>query len=177
MNIFALDKDPTKAARLLQDLHVGKMLLESCQLLCSAHPVGTAPYRRTHINHPCSIWTRASLQNYRWLIAHAEALAAEYSHRFGKEHKSALVAKWCRIHEPDLPDAELLPFALAMPEAYRGQDAVVSYRKYYAAEKRTLRGQPARWTGRATPRWFVRMSAARQSTAASAETATRPASA
>ncbi len=175
MNIFALDKDPTKAARLLQDLHVGKMLLEACQLLCSAHPVGAAPYRRTHINHPCSIWTRASLQNYRWLAVHAEALGAEYVYRFGKEHKSALVAAWCQAHEPDLPAVGLLPFALAMPEEYRGKNPVLAYRKYYAAEKRTLRQQPARWTRRVTPRWFVRKSEVR-STAASAATELRRAS-
>ena len=71
MNIFALDRDPRKAARGLQDLHVGKMLIEACQLLCSAHPLDAAPYRRTHFNHPCAVWTRASLSNYRWLAAHA----------------------------------------------------------------------------------------------------------
>ena len=36
MNIFALDNDPTAAARSLCD-HIGKMLLESAQLLCNAY--------------------------------------------------------------------------------------------------------------------------------------------
>lgn len=155
MNIFVLDRDPQKAARAVQDLHVGKMLLEACQLLCSAHPAGEAPYRRTHYNHPCAIWTRASLGNYRWLTAHAQALASEYQHRFGKEHASAVVARWCQEHEPELPDAGLLPFAQAMPEEHRRPDPVRAYRSYYSTEKRMLRGKPARWTRRAVPRWFA----------------------
>jgi hypothetical protein len=36
MNIFALDNDPTTAARYLCDQHLGKMLLESAQLRLTA---------------------------------------------------------------------------------------------------------------------------------------------
>ena len=39
MNIFALDKDPTQAARMMCDKHVVKMILESAQLLSTAHRV------------------------------------------------------------------------------------------------------------------------------------------
>jgi len=155
MNIFILHQDPKKAARALQDLHVGKMLLEACQLLCSAHPPGAAPYRPTHLGHPCSLWTRASLENYRWLVAHAQALGEEYLYRFGKSHASFDVAAWCRENEPGLPSLGLLPFAQAMPDCHRGPDAVAAYRAYYAAEKRLLRGKPAQWTRRRVPRWFV----------------------
>ena len=37
MNIFFLDKDPQEAARYHADIHVGKMLLESCQLLSNGY--------------------------------------------------------------------------------------------------------------------------------------------
>src|SRR5262245_37614842 len=144
MNIFALDRDPQKAARALQDLHIGKMLLEACQLLCAAHPAQTAPYRPTHLQHPCSLWTRASLANYRWLVKHAMALAQEFHYRFGKTHASAEVAAWCQAHEPALPDLGLTPFAQAMPESHRGPNPIAAYRSYYATEKRMLRGLPAR---------------------------------
>ena len=39
MNIFYLDKDPVKAAKYSCDKHVVKMILESAQMLCTAHRV------------------------------------------------------------------------------------------------------------------------------------------
>ena len=37
MNIFYLDKDPAKAAKIQYNKHVVKMPLESAQMLCTAH--------------------------------------------------------------------------------------------------------------------------------------------
>ena len=37
MNIFYLDKDPAKAASYFYDKHKVKMILESAQMLCTAH--------------------------------------------------------------------------------------------------------------------------------------------
>jgi len=37
MNIFYLDKDPLKAAVVQYNKHVVKMILESAQMLCTAH--------------------------------------------------------------------------------------------------------------------------------------------
>ena len=37
MNIFYLDKNPVKAARVQYNKHVVKMILESAQMLCAAH--------------------------------------------------------------------------------------------------------------------------------------------
>ena len=39
MNIFYLDKCPKKAAQLQYNKHVVKMILESAQMLCTAHHV------------------------------------------------------------------------------------------------------------------------------------------
>ena len=39
MNIFVLDRDPIQAAKYMCDKHVVKMILESCQLLSTAHRV------------------------------------------------------------------------------------------------------------------------------------------
>ena len=87
MNIFVVDCDPATSARMLCDSHVVKMILESCQLLSTAHhvldgdplEVNTGKRRyTTHIctkknickaamiNHPCNIWTRTSGENYLW---------------------------------------------------------------------------------------------------------------
>lgn len=98
MNIFVLDEDPVAAARMLCDQHVVKMTLETAQLLCSAHANGAAPYRRTHYDHPCAVWTRASTANYLWLCCHGQALADEYTYRFDREHASERVVRWALEH-------------------------------------------------------------------------------
>ena len=87
MNIFVLDLDPVKAARYQCNKHVVKMVLETAQLLCAPFEPGVAPYKRSHFNHPSSIWTRSSLSNYHWLIVHGMALCDEYEYRYSKIHK------------------------------------------------------------------------------------------
>lgn len=153
MNIFILDASPVIAARMLCDRHVPKMLLESAQLLCSPFPVGTAPYKRTHYNHPCSIWTRESYANYSWLLDHAYSISDEFLKRFGKEHKSHAVVRWCLGHFNELPfqKQDLTPFALAMPDQYRSDDAVAAYRSYYLGDKVRF----AKWEkGTEKPAWW-----------------------
>jgi len=152
MNIFLLDYDPTRAAVSQCDKHVVKMVLETAQILCALFEPGEAPYRRTHYNHPCTIWSRESIQNFNWTVDHGKALAAEYTHRYGKRHKSEDVIEWCDLNQYklSLPSIGLTPFALAMPEEYRSSNPVQSYRDYYIGEKMDI----ARWNkGREAPEW------------------------
>ena len=39
MNIFYVDRDPVKAAQMMCDKHIVKMILESAQMLCTAKRV------------------------------------------------------------------------------------------------------------------------------------------
>jgi hypothetical protein len=136
MNIFVLHKNPKVAARYCCDKHVVKMILESAQMLCAAHPEGTAPYKRTHYNHPCTVWTRTSLGNYKWLLKHAFALCKEYTHRYGKVHKTEAVINFCSTNYPQFDRTRRTPFPQAMPDEYKVQgDAVSAYRDYYLHEK------------------------------------------
>ena len=150
MNIFVLDKNPHVAAMYACDKHVVKMILESAQMLCSVQPEGTAPYKRSFYNHPCTKWVRASVANYDWLIEHARALCTEYTRRYGKVHKSEKVIDWCDTNRPELPDVGLTPFAQAMPEDYKNEDAVEAYRTYYRNDKRRF----ATWKDVDPPAWF-----------------------
>jgi len=152
MNIFILDKDIQKSAEYLVDRHVVKMVLEHCQVLCSAFPKGTAPYRQTHYNHPCNRWSRESRQNYVWLLEYTRVMFNEYTRRYGKRHKSEDVYLWCseNYHQLNLPSKGLTPFAQAMPEQYRNEDPVKAYRDYYMGEKRHI----AQWKTQA-PKWWT----------------------
>lgn len=128
------------------------MLLEACQLLCNAHE--KAPYKRTHYNHPCSIWVRSSQQNYIWTCQLAIALANEFRYRFNKGHASEAVARWALEEPYQTNSIELTSFAQTMPDQCRKIDAVKAYRHYYFAEKMMLRGKPSTWTNRVIPYWL-----------------------
>jgi len=138
VNIFILDKDPKIAAQMLCDKHVIKMILESAQMLSTvAHNNGfEAPYRRTHAKHPCTLWLGESRSNWLWLIEHSIEMCHEYTRRYNKTHKSFRVIEWCVDHSTGpTEDIGLTPFRLAMPEQYKTDDPVQSYRNYYLGEK------------------------------------------
>ena len=90
MNFFYLDDDPIMCARYMVDKHVIKMILEHCQLLSTAQNLFGIDglYKSTHINHPCSIWTRASLDNYNLLIDYTKEIIKEYKHRYDNKTHS-----------------------------------------------------------------------------------------
>lgn len=153
MNIFVLDRDVGKCARYHSDRHVVKMTLESAQMLCTVlHMSGIeAPYRPTHIHHPCTLWAGRSLSNWLWLRELALALNDEYRYRYRRssDHASGTVVK--NLREPPLIDMGLTEFAQAMPEEYRiPGDPVGAYRRFYVAEKASF----STWTRRRVPDWF-----------------------
>lgn len=152
MNIFVLSEDPVEAARVQCDKHVVKMILESGQMLCAAHPIGSAPWKRTHYNHPCTVWARTSTGNYEWLAVHGLTLCEEYTHRYGKRHKSEDVLLWCAENVPkEVPEGPLTPFVVAIKnQKYHLNDAVASYRAYYLGEKSRF----AKWKNSEPPPWW-----------------------
>ena len=153
MNIFVLDKNPTRCAQYHCDKHAVKMILEGVQLLCGAHwSLGSeAPYKLSHKNHPCSIWARECLENYIWLCDLTMELCKEYTYRYGKTHKSQEILEWCMTNIPNLNEkGQITPFALAMPDEYKVECPVESYRNYYMGAKDNL----ASWKNREKPFWF-----------------------
>jgi hypothetical protein len=155
MNIFVLDWDVKKCAQYHNDKHVVKMILETAQLLCGVHhmtPQVTpqVPYKLSHKNHPCAIWARKSLTNYLWLCELGLELSKEYTHRYGKRHKSQDVIEWCIENKPNISDGGFTEPARAMPEQYKVKSVVESYRNYYNGEKVSF----SKWKNRQTPTWF-----------------------
>lgn len=175
MNIFVLDNDAAESAHMMCDKHVVKMIVESCQLLSTAHHVldgeelvvvsDKRKYKSyictkknickaTMINHPCSIWARENRANYIWLWRHAYALCKEYTYRYGKVHAMEHMLL-NELNDPPvniLKDKKTTPFAQAMPDKYRDENAVVAYRRYYINEKAGF----AKWKNSQVPEWFVK---------------------
>ena len=144
MNIFFLSIDPYEAARLHCDKHVVKMILETAQLLYTAHWVYESPlpehaYKKTHPNHPSARWVRESLSNYHWLCRLGLALCTEYNYRYGKIHKTQDHLEWLFSHPPErLKDIGWTLPRLAMPVEYHHVDPVIAYIKYYLGAKSRL---------------------------------------
>jgi hypothetical protein len=154
VNIFFLDWDVEKNAQYHCDKHVVKMILETAQLLCGVHHMTDAvyvPYKLSHKNHPCSIWARESLTNYLYLGELGLELSREYTHRYGKKHKSQEIIEWCLINKPEIQDIGFTTPPKAMPDEYKTEDVIESYRKYYLGVKKTF----LTWKERQIPEWVT----------------------
>jgi hypothetical protein len=167
MNLFILSLIQREIAQYMMDKHVSKILLEAVQMLCSAKrildpddaAVNDRIYKLAHKNHPVTIWCRKSRANYIWTLDLIEELHNEWRFRYGhpatKMHKSYLTAIILKENIPDDDRFEmsgLTPFALAMPDEYKSDDAVASYRRYYMSEEKR---RIASWNKRREkPEWY-----------------------
>lgn len=165
MNVFYLSDDPLVSAMALIKKHKNKMLIESAQLLCTAHRVldgelfyaqskngrrlkrwklkdtvlDDTLYLATHVNHPSAIWVRESAENYVWLLRHAVALANIYKLERDKKHKTHELVLPALMHLPkNIPQTAKTEPPQAMPDEYKASDPIVGYRAYYEAEKLKL---------------------------------------
>ena len=181
MNLFVLDKDPTIAAQVQCDKHVVKMIVESAQMLSTVHRMldGVETKRRSvsgktmakyfelpddrehtlykacHFNHPCTIWTRESMFNYRWHYIHFAALCDEYTYRYGKIHSTDTKLRKALEQLPNnIPVVKMTQFKLAMksnPECI-SSCPITSYRKFYETKQHRFKMD---WTKRKAPEWFT----------------------
>jgi 2-polyprenyl-3-methyl-5-hydroxy-6-metoxy-1,4-benzoquinol methylase len=78
-------------------------------------------------------------------------LCSEYTHRYKKTHKSKEVLEWCLINKLKIDDKGFTKPPLAMPDEFKVEDVVESYRRYYMGEKKRF----ATWKFSDTPKWFV----------------------
>ena len=180
MNLFILDKDPVKAAQLQCDKHVVKMIVESAQMLSTAHrmldghetrrPSKSGKtmskywelfderehvlYKAVHMHHPCTVWTMKTNDNYKWHYEHFVALCDEYQYRYGKVHGTDKLLRDVLAATPrNIPIGYLTKQPLAMksnPECMF-EDVVKSYRAFYQTKQSRFK---MAWTCRPIPEWF-----------------------
>ena len=176
MNIFVLDEDPVIAAQMMDCVRVPKMCVESAQMMASAlrrhgatdeaMPLTKAgkPYKGGYKHHPCTVWAGDTWPNFNWLAIHAIGLCVEYRRRFGKEHACylpilrmqslgrAIMLKPSNDILEHITGGELTPFAQAMPDEYKDEDAVKAYRAYYKSKVNSPGGVHYRHTN--PPDWW-----------------------
>lgn len=181
MNLFVLDSNPVLAAQQQCDKHVVKMIVESAQMLSTAHRMLDGKlerrpsksgktmskywvlpdkredkfYKAVHMHHPCTVWTMQSDKNYNWHYNHFIALCDEYRYRYGKTHKTDCDLRYALADTPkNIPNGSLTPQPLAMkanPECMNYNDIVGSYRKFYQTKQDRFK---MAWTRRKIPEWF-----------------------
>jgi hypothetical protein len=160
------------------DRHCVKMILESAQLLSTAHRVldgrevagksktgrnakrwvlddarDAVLYQATHINHPSAVWARKSVENYTWLAEHFFALGEEYTYRYGKTHKCFGELSYQLQSPPkNLTNYDMTTMPSAMdPEYVVSEDPIVNYRNYYKIGKARMHS----WKNRQPPEWII----------------------
>jgi len=164
MNVFHLNSNPEKAARLMHNKHVVKMILESAQMLCTAYHIKSdcrndVPYKKAYENHPMTIWVRESTGNLEWLIRHSLELCSIYKKWRDREHASEKVIKWCFDNKSKLTglknvSKKMTPPPLCMPDKYKIKyrsglnNYVASYLNYYRNEKIQVNSE---WCNRVRP--------------------------
>lgn len=167
MNIFTTSTCPKTAAFDHSDKHLVKMILESAQLLSTAHHLeGEASdipgiYKVTHENHPSAVWTRSSRANYLWTYDLFVALCSDYRARYGRIHKTD---DKLRTHLMTVPrhitSRDLTPPPACMPDEFKvhaeGEWPTESYRLYLARGKSWLTVDSFRRRPGA-PAWFRRL--------------------
>ena len=165
MNIFVLDNNPIKAAAAMDCVRVPKMVTESAQMMASAlrrhgatddmMPLTKAgkPYKGGYHHHPCTVWAGDTRANFKWLAHHAEALLDEYYHRFGKVHACHNPIYQMSSMNKMIPEGDLTPFALAMPDEHKDDDVVKAYRAYYHSKADSKGGVHYRHTS--PPDWWM----------------------
>jgi len=181
MNIFILSENPVEAAQLQCDRHVVKMIVESAQMLSTAHRMldgyvekrpsksgktmvnywvhpnsnlESVLYKAVHHAHPCTIWSMESIGNYIWHYDHFIALCDEYEYRYRKKHSTDLLLRDVLITPPvNIPEDRRTPFKLAMKSnpECMFEDAVKSYRAFYQTKQERFKMV---WTKREIPEWF-----------------------
>ena len=162
MNIFYLHERPFICAEYHCDKHVRKMIIESAQLLSTAHrlldgyvtieiskkgrrikrwrledkELDSVLYKSTHYNHPSAKWVRESIIHYKWLFHLFCQLLNEFSYRFDKIHACSKLIPFLSQSPKNISDNGFISPPQAMPEYCKIKyHTIDAYRMYYLREK------------------------------------------
>jgi hypothetical protein len=178
MNLFFLSRSPSAAAAAHANRHVVKMVLETAQLLSTAHRVSDGEraagvsqsgraatlwrlpdcsrdallYRATHVNHPVAVWIRSSRAHYAYAFELFVELLREYTFRYDKVHACTKLVDALADAPARAPDAGWTDPPTCMPEEFRvSPDPVACYQAYYRVGKADL----LQYKRREPPAWLA----------------------
>lgn len=151
MNIFYTHSLPERTAIEHCFIHQNKMLIESIQLLSTAHHIldgESAPKeiaKACYRQHPCTIWVRGSLCHYLWLLRLANSLSTAFCDRTGRVHKATDRLSYLQEPPKNLLDNGWVDPPMCMPDVFKGYDGTAaSYHRY-------LNSKFSEWRARRKP--------------------------
>lgn len=163
MNLFYLDKNPKKCAEYHCDKHVCKMIVETAQMLSTAHHTNKNVsfalinnlYKPSYIHHPMTKWIGHTRGNYEYAHELLKYLLEQYTYRYKKTHACERLLSPLRIKPRFIDSGGFYDPPQCMPEQYQitrtSEDFTVrAYRNYYISEKK----QFAKWNHSIQPFWF-----------------------
>jgi len=183
MNIFFLSEDVNESAKWTIDRHIVKMILETAQLLSTAHRLLDGVeyidsssgrkikrwklnderekilYKATHMSHPCAQWARETESNYNWLYLLLLAYLKEYTYRYDKIHKIERegLSIYLGKTPKNIPNGDRTKMPSAMDKTYIiSDDPIVNYKYYYTNAKRYDKNGKFMhiWSKRDVPDWI-----------------------
>jgi len=110
-------------------------------------------YKAAHKKHPTTLWISSSIDNYNFAGEIGMCLALEYKKRFGKVHACSKHILWLYENKPshfELRESEtayyptrdfkpgLTRIPACMPDKYKVQSIIESYKLYYTGEKESF---------------------------------------
>jgi hypothetical protein len=109
-------------------------------------------WKASHTNHPSNIWVRQSSSHYMWLYNLWLEMLTEYTFRYNKKHAAERMKDVFYQLPKNIPHVGwLYDPTPAMPDEYKVDNVMQSYRNFYIGDKKSF----AKWKNRDTPTWFV----------------------
>jgi hypothetical protein len=124
-------------------------------------------YKPSYPHHPSTRWAGSYNENFQITIQFGIFLSIEYESRYKKQHGSYPILQYIKRNAPELPSGgdslinfgayKITPPALAMPDKYKSDDPVKSYRDYYINEKTHRKDGKIMmvYTEREPPKWLA----------------------
>lgn len=184
MNIFVTDINPYVAARNLCDIHLNKMIIESCQLLSTNLRIKYGDeacddkskvqlYKSMYVNHPCRKCLETEYNEW-WLRHHLNGLLKEYTYRRNRTHGcQGLFNDWFDpkwnyndielITEYNIESIESTSFIQCMPDEYKVLESndqpstdITKVAQAYRNYYKFKKSSLSRWnyTNREEPNWL-----------------------
>ena len=156
MNIFHLHKVPKVCAEYHCDKHVVKMILETAQMLSTAYRRNFGDnddlYKTAYPKHPMTIWVGDSGDNFFWSVQLLDQLLYQYTVRYKKVHKTIKISNLLHSKHKlwHTWKTKFTRPPLCMPDEYKSDDYIQSYRNYYIGDKKRF----ARYTSVDTPEFM-----------------------
>lgn len=148
--IYFLDENPKLSASFLADKYISPLLCNSCTALSAvlSHEGFDIP-QKVGYRHPLVNWALESKDNFEWLVSYAQGLSEVFKSRRGKIHRTTL--KLYDLPNLELPSLGITPFPQMIPDKYKSDEPIKSYRNYYSNEK----AKTTDYTNSKIPYWFI----------------------